>query len=239
MRGLLRPERRARQVVLPSRRRWPPAWFIALANKLPKGARDILVGQPPPEAKPLTGSIQWRKHWLDFLRRAGLPLLVVLLLLLMIVLTAALGPDLRYPLWAGELFLLVVALLASLYYVTDYRNDLYIVTDEKLMDIEAKPLGLSFKQRDAGLDRVQTVSIEQKGFWAWLFNYGDVLIRTAAADEGLTFSMVRNPKRVQKTISQKLDAFKRRQEEKTLAANQRLIIEGLEVYQEVQEQLRR
>jgi uncharacterized membrane protein YdbT with pleckstrin-like domain len=128
-----------------------------------------------------------------------------------------------------------VGLLAAsggwlLWNYADYRNDVYVVTDDRIIDVEMKPLGLFAKRREGGLDRVQNVDLVQKGIWANLFNYGDVVISTAASDEGFTFIMVPKPKLVQSTVFQKLDAFRNRQEQKRAADRQRELIEGIEVY---------
>jgi uncharacterized membrane protein YdbT with pleckstrin-like domain len=123
-----------------------------------------------------------------------------------------------------------------LYRYVDWRNDIYVVTDDKLIDIEAKPLGLSTKRRETGLDRVQTVDYKQVGFIRYFLNYGDVVIRTAAADEGLDFLYVPNPRLVQAVVFQKLDAFRRKQEKHRLRDRQREMIESLEVYHEMRQE---
>ncbi len=106
--------------------------------------------------------------------------------------------------------LLISALAWFFWNYIDYRNDIYVVTDDRIMDIEMKPLGLFAKRREGGLDRVQNVVYVQNGLVANILNYGDVIISTAAADEGYTFLMVPNPKLVQATVFQKLDAFRGR-----------------------------
>ena len=47
-----------------------------------------------------------------------------------------------------------------------WRNDDYVVTDDSFIDIEAKPLALSYQRREGRLDSVQTAFAEQKGFCA-------------------------------------------------------------------------
>jgi hypothetical protein len=107
------------------------------------------------------------------------------------------------------------------------------VTDDVLIDIEAKPLALSYQRREGSLDRVQTAVTEQKGFWANVLDFGTVQILTAAADPGFTFYMVGHPKRVQAVIFQKLDAFRRRREAERTSESHRELIEGLQAYDEL------
>ncbi len=104
------------------------------------------------------------------------------------------------------LFLLFVGVLWLAYEYADWYNDVYIVTNTQLIDIEKTPLGLSEKRRQANLDRIQTVDAKQESFWRVVLGYGDVIIRTAAADEELDFLSVPNPKAVQSVIFQRVEA---------------------------------
>jgi CRP-like cAMP-binding protein/uncharacterized membrane protein YdbT with pleckstrin-like domain len=219
--------------VLPTAPR-PSSLFRRLT---PERWREVLFGPPPPPPKTLSGDTLWRKHWVNLVARAGLPFLSVITLFVLGVLlaldTLALPAGIglaREALFGGWFVLLVSALAWFFWNYIDYRNDVYVVTDDRIMDIEMKPLGLFAKRREGGLDRVQNVVFVQNGLIANILNYGDVVISTAAADEGYTFLMVPNPKLVQATVFQKLDAFRARQEQKRTADRQRELIEGLEVY---------
>jgi len=81
------------------------------------------------------------------------------------------------------------------------------VTNEKVIDIERKPFGLSEQRREAGLDRIQNVQSNLPTFLANTLNFGNVLIKTAAADEGFTFDLVANPRRVQQEIMRRISAY--------------------------------
>jgi CRP-like cAMP-binding protein len=187
------------------------------------------------------GHYVWRKTWVNLLQRAGLPALFCLILVFILIIgireglfsSGALGlpGSSLVLLW---LFLFVPTAFWLWYQVMDWRNDIYVVTDDKLIDIEARPLALSYQRREGSLDRVQTAYAEQKGFWANVLDYGTVQILTAAADPGFTFYMVGHPRRVQAIIFQKLDAFRRRQEAERTREGQRQLIEGLEAYHELQ-----
>jgi hypothetical protein len=187
----------------------------------------------------------WRKHWVDLLRRAGRPALMVLVIFLLLAIglatrvweTGFLGWDWQ-ALLLGWLFLLAVGVFWLWYEVTDYRNDLYVLTEDRIIDIIKKPLALQAQQREGGLERVQTVDARQNTFWANLLDYGDVIIRTAAADEGYDFLTVAHPKMVQAVIFQRLAVLRRKQREREMAERQREIVEGLEVYHQLREEQR-
>ena len=208
-----------------------------MTNRLPKNVQFVLVGDPVAAPKPNPGQIVFRKHVVSLFKRAGsqmafLAFLLALFVLALYVPLGALAINRTSILLALGLPLFVVFLLL-LYKYDDYRNDIYVLTDEKIIDVERKPLALSRVTQETSLDRVQNVTSQQKGLWANLLDYGDVVIQTAAADRGITFSTVRHPQQVQRLIFQKMDQRRRRQEERALGQRQRELIEGLKMYDEM------
>jgi CRP-like cAMP-binding protein len=195
----------------------------------------------PPGYRREPGHVVWRKTWVNLLQRAGIPAMLTAFLVLVLIagIRSGLFSSGAFGMQGSTLLLLWLALFVPTafwlwYQVIDWRNDIYVVTDDKLIDIEAKPLALSYQRREGSLDRVQTAFAEQKGFWANVLDYGTVQILTAAADPGFTFFMVGHPRRVQAIIFQKLDAFRNRQEAERRREGQRQLIEGLQAYHELQ-----
>ncbi len=214
----------------------PSARGKRLGAFLPESWQRVLFGPERPEPKPLPGQIIWRKSIVNLIARAGLAFGCTFLWLLLGMAIAPLSNLFSLPaaaLLLPWLFVLMGLGFWSWWQWTDWHNDIYVVTDDQIIDIEAKPLGLSTKRRTAGLDRMQTADSIQEGFIRNVLNYGDVIIRTAAGDEGFTFSMVANPKEVQAIIFDKLAELQRRQEGKRAEERQRDIIEGLDVYHEL------
>ena len=238
--GIARPEPRQQPLLLPGVKRPKSTWLINMTRWLPKNLQFILVGPPAPALKPNPGQVIYRKHLVNLLKRAGkqMAALALLLVLFVVALYAPLdrvGIDRPSILLAVGL-LLFVTFLWFWYKYEDYHNDIYVLTDEKIVDIERKPLALSKVTQETNLDRVQNVTSQQKGLWANLLDYGDVLIQTAAADKGITFSTVAHPQQVQRLIFQKMDERRRRQEERALGQRQRELIEGLKMYDEMLEE---
>jgi CRP-like cAMP-binding protein/membrane protein YdbS with pleckstrin-like domain len=227
--------------LLPGTKNAPPGWVVGLANRLPEKWREIITGPPRAGPQPLSGQIIWRKHWMNLLRRTLLPNLLLLFALFLawfglnFLGQGPLGiPPSAFALpW---LLMFAVAVGWWLYRYVDWRNDIYVVTDDKLIDIEALPLGLYTKRRETSLDRVQTVDYKQAGIIRYFLNYGDVVIRTAALEEGFDFLYVPNPRFVQAVIFQKLDTYRRKQDQQRLKDRQREMIESLEVYHELREE---
>ena len=227
--------------LLPGTKGAKPGWFAGMAERLPERWRELVVGPPRPEPQPLSGQVIWRKHWMNLIRRTFWPTLMLLFTLTLAWLGVYFLQEALRRIPAGTftlpwLVLFVFSLGWWLYRYADWRNDIYVVTDDKLIDIEARPLGLSIKRRETGLDRVQTVDYRQEGIIRYVLNYGDVVIRTAAADEGFDFLYVPNPRLVQAVIFERLDTFRRTQDQQRLRERQREMIESLEVYHEMRQE---
>lgn len=76
-----------------------------------------------------------------------------------------------------------------------------IITDERVIDVDF--YGLLFKQVDlAQINKIQDVNYTQKGILSALFNYGDVVIKTAADIPTFKFEHVPNPEGVMKVLSE-------------------------------------
>lgn len=228
LRGERRPD------VLPAMKGTLPGPFVRIANRLPEGLRKVIIGDPGQELQLKEGEFLWRKHVIQLILQAGRPLVLLLVWLVFgwILFRTEFGAGqvaLHLPWWFGLIF------FGSwvVWEYADYRNDLYILREDRIIDIEATPLWLSIKRREGSLDRVQNVFARQEGIWQNLLNYGDVEIQTAAIDEGFNFLKVANPQLVQAIIFQKLDALRSRQAERQVRDRQREIIEGLNVYHEL------
>jgi uncharacterized membrane protein YdbT with pleckstrin-like domain len=197
-----------------------------------------MFGPEKPQPSSPTGQVIWRKHPIVLLVRAGIPaLLVALFGALGIALLANIqevSQRISPALLCVPLFAVFVGCCLWLAWeYVDYRNDIYVLTDKEIIDIERKPLGIDMKKRQGGLERVQNVEARQKGILPRILDYGDVVISTAAEDEGYTFIRVPHPQRVQALVFQKLDAFRRQQNEALAQQRQRELVESLKVYDQV------
>jgi CRP-like cAMP-binding protein/membrane protein YdbS with pleckstrin-like domain len=234
-RARLRPS--PHPAVVPGGRTGTSPLLTHLAAKFPERWRKVLIGNAPQEIQIKAGEFLWRKHPIQLAFQAGPPLVIALLwsaIGLLIFTTDLSGLGINPAAVDLPWGLVSAVLLGWIWWeYEDYRNDIYIVTDDRIIDIEATPLWLSMKRREGGLDRVQNVGITQKGLIQNILNYGNVEIQTAATDEGYNFLLVSNPKLVQAIIFQKLDAFKGRQAERQMRDRQREMIEGLDVYHEL------
>jgi membrane protein YdbS with pleckstrin-like domain len=154
--------------------------------------------------------VPWRKHWLKLLSVIWLPLLIlvgVVGLLVLAVASSAGGPLLI-------LFLLGMALV-DLFWLwwnwSNWGNDLYIVTNDRIIDQERLPLGFRRQRTETTFDKIQNVSFTIPGPIATLLNYGTVTIFTAGTGGKLDFLWVRNPRAVQQEIFGRLRIYEEQQ----------------------------
>jgi uncharacterized membrane protein YdbT with pleckstrin-like domain len=164
------------------------------------------------------GTVTWRKHWFNLLQRGWMPLglffgLSALALFIQAGLIPAIDPTVMD---AGWLWLLGVWLVLSVWAwwaFEDWRNDLYQLTDDMLIDIQRKPLGLFSSQQQAPLAQIQDVRYVIPNPVAAILKFGDIVVETAAESGGLTFNYIYHPESVQEEIFFRLD--------QKLAANQK------------------
>lgn len=112
----------------------------------------------------------------------------------------------------------LVSVLISIYFLsvwlvtangfTDYYLDTWIVTNERIINIEQHGL---FQRVASELDltTVQDVTAEISGALETLFQFGDVEIQTAGEKEHFEFRHVPHPERVKEVIMQMVQIDKR------------------------------
>lgn len=83
----------------------------------------------------------------------------------------------------------------------DYYLDVWIVTDQRIIDIEQNSL---FRRSISELEmgKIQDVTAEVIGVIPTLFNYGYVYIQTAGEKERFIFQQVSSPNRIKNIIMQ-------------------------------------
>jgi CRP-like cAMP-binding protein/membrane protein YdbS with pleckstrin-like domain len=155
----------------------------------------------------MDGRIVWRKHWIRLLQRIWLPMSMLLAVVLASVISfVTLG---ALPAWL-DLVLVGVSLLSLVWMWwswEDWGNDQYIVTNDRIIDVEALPAGFRRRTTETKFDRIQNVSFDIPHPIATILNYGTVVIHTAGVEGRLDFEWVRDPKRVQAEIFRRLSAY--------------------------------
>lgn len=183
--------------------------------------------------------ITYRKHWLVLVKRAGLPFALwstyTIGSLVLIASQQAIREMVSQPIPA----ILMGAVGAGLFgwfvwEYEDWRNDIYIVTPDRIIDSKRSPFGLRGTQRrQAGMGAVQNVTSATRGVIDLLFDVGDVTVRTGGAEGELVFWRVYNPHGVQREITARVEAYAARQRKQEAAQRNREMAEWIAIYDDL------
>lgn len=184
------------------------------------------------------GVITFRKHWILLIYRIWLPTLLILSLFI------AIGARLAglYTFFSTTLILVVGLTLlpilfgAWLYQYIDWRNDIYQVTHEQIIDIYKKPLGREDK-KSALLENILSLQHTRNGIVGLVLNYGDVTAMVGAAR--FVFEGVYDPASVEQEIFHRINMRKRSQKEAEATRERERIADWLAAYHRQSESLRR
>ncbi|NLT74830.1 MAG: PH domain-containing protein [Chloroflexi bacterium] len=191
-----------------------------------------------PRAVVRTDQVVWRKHPIFLVRSALIPGLATALSALVAVLSWFGEPSLladRFALY--PVVTLVLAMAAGfwlLWAVIDWANDRYMVTDDRIVDVEQRPFSLHSERREASLSVIQNVRFVIPHFWAALWGYGNVVVQTAGTGD-FTFDRVHKPAEVQAEIFRRIEAYRERGRQQEAARRRQEMAEWFAVYRELQE----
>jgi uncharacterized membrane protein YdbT with pleckstrin-like domain len=116
---------------------------------------------------------------------------------------AFLPPGLVFALAAVLLFVVGLMLISGFYV---YRRNYLVITNMHVIKLEQNGL---FNDEAAQLDlaRVQDVSGSRKGVFGTIFNFGDIVIETAGAQQYFVFRFASNPQRLADQLLQDHEDF--------------------------------
>ena len=179
-----------------------PLWLLALQNVMQLRLEE-------------GGKVIYRKHWLILLKQGlkafGLFLLNLVLFIWRLVYLVR-SPDhsvfrinaAGIPTPDIILALLLLAFLYTIYRVwyeyTDWKNDIFMVTNDEIFDIDRKPFGTE-ERRSAQIENILSTSYKRNGFIAYIFNYGTVFITVGGTQ--MAFEDVMDPAAVQADINRR------------------------------------
>jgi len=190
------------------------------ATSPPEGRRGILgwiLGWRSPFAVRIEedGNVVWRKHWVALVRELGKSFVVLVALVLLLLVPIPQMPFIgEIPANSYSLVLCVLGaiVLAWMYYqYVDWKNDRYMITPDRIVDMERSPFRLHEARREASLANIQNVKATRPGLLASIFNYGKVVIETAGQTGSFEFIDVADPPGVQRDIFKYMERYRERQ----------------------------
>jgi hypothetical protein len=137
------------------------------------------------------------RHWFDILSQFFIVFIMLLLLFGSLVFASpiinafngSLSPSLF--LFLENIFLIFICLFFFIIWI-DYYFDVWIVTNQRIVNIEQKGLfsrGIS----ELELENIQDITVEVQGIIPTFLNYGNLYVQTAAEKERFVFRHVPNP----------------------------------------------
>ena len=146
-----------------------------------------------------------RRHWVTFI-----PVILFFILLLILpfgaywLLLNSASSYLNDPVYhtAGILFASIYYLSVVLFFYTyfvAFHLDLWIVTNDRLLDVEQKTL-FARTISEVDLYQIQDASSEVNGFFPSIFNYGNIYLQTAGAVPKFIFRDVHDPNGLRQAI---------------------------------------
>jgi CRP-like cAMP-binding protein/uncharacterized membrane protein YdbT with pleckstrin-like domain len=175
----------------------------------------------------------WRRHWF------GLILTILPALIAVLISAASLVIFSTGSLFSGSAqgfftVLSILALAGSLFGLwwqwEDWENDRYIVSDQLIEQISKKPLWFDEQHTSLSIERVQNVDFKRPNPFAYLFDFGDVHIQTAAAEGLVTFGFVPAPDEVQFEIFHRIRDYQENMERRRQREQKNDFADWLEAY---------
>ena len=150
------------------------------------------------------GDIVYRKHASVWLRHTAIPLAVILVSLAALVLTfVAVAPELRVLTFTVAMAALLVGCLAYYWLDWDWRNDIYVVSDDTITLVHRRPFFLQNLRDQILVERIDNVESSTSGIISALLKVGDVRMSLVGADEPKSFTRVHKPAAIQQEISRR------------------------------------
>ncbi len=177
------------------------------------------------------GITTYRKHWFVLIKKIILPLIgsFFFTALIIAVLTRNfVAFDYTTTLVLGSLGL-VTAISWLLYVYMDWRNDVFQLTPNQIIDIDRKPFGRE-SRRSAPLDNILSIEYERNGIIPMLFNFGTVFI--TVGNTQLTFNDVYQPSHVQQDIFNRMGKHTDEKQKRLTEEERERIVQWLKVYRE-------
>lgn len=108
---------------------------------------------------------------------------------------------------ASAYYLLILTFFYTQFII--YYLDVWVVTDDRVIDVDQQTL-FSRSISELDLASIQDVTTDIKGFFPTLFDYGDVMVKTASDNPNIIFRNVPHPNKVRADLVDLSDKDKQR-----------------------------
>lgn len=144
------------------------------------------------------------RHWFNIFVHFLVILIFSFLLIASLLVLPVLFPEMfdaknaRFFLFVENTFFILLWIFSFLLWI-DYSFDVWIITNERIVNIEQKGLFVRHIS-ELNFSRVQDVTATVEGLLPTVLNYGDVLVQTAGEEKRFTFRQVADPYHVKDIV---------------------------------------
>lgn len=144
------------------------------------------------------------RHWFNILSQFVSVFLMLLLLFGSFIFLPVLFPQVSETFGSNLFYFLENSLFVFIWLIffiiwIDYYFDVWIVTDQRIVNIEQKGL-FGRVVSELELEKIQDITADVKGIIATFLNYGDLQVQTAAEQERFIFRNIPDPYNVKNII---------------------------------------
>lgn len=182
-------------------------------EKLRQYWEDVRPGVLPLSPVEDGDAVTYHRHWIILVRNLAVPFVIGLFDIFVWVTFFTYGDVARLLRlgWHLNLGLLAVSLAPAVWLLwryEDWRNDYYVVTSERVVDVDRRPFGFGGEVREAPMANVQNVSMQVPGFLATTLDFGNINVETAGQQSSLVFRSIHHPRDVLARVAAKVDEFR-------------------------------
>ncbi len=177
------------------------------------------------------GTTTYRKHWFVLIKKSFLPLLGLVLSIVFVVAVVTRNfTSVNYNMaMVLGVFLMVAMSFYLVYVYVDWKNDIFQLTPNQVIDIDRRPFGRE-SRRSAPLDSILSIEYERRGIIPILFNFGTVFI--TIGNTQLTFNDVYQPSQVQQDIFTRMGAHTEEKQQREIEQERERAAQWFKVYHE-------
>jgi hypothetical protein len=181
--------------------------------------------------------IIWRKHWIVLWRTILWSTLALVIALLAFFNWYSGAPPLGTILNDGAWWIwpLILGGVGAWWWwiFEDWRNDEYILTGNRVIEINRTPFLLNEKRRESPLSDFQSTELKVVGPWQKLFRYGTLIIKLPGAQ--VEFKDIKDPAGAQTEINKRLSEFNARKAEKEEQTRRNELTDWFAAYDEIRQ----
>ncbi len=181
--------------------------------------------------------IIWRRHWIILWRKEVWSTLGLLVAIWICYNWYWGRPPLGGILQAGGWWIwpfILGGLAAWWWWVfEDWRNDEYMLTENRVIEIQRTPFSLNEQRRESPLSDFQSTELKVVGPWQKLFRYGTLIVKLPGAE--IAFKDIVDPARAQTEITKRLNAYNARKSAQEAQARRNELTDWFAAYDEIRQ----